>query len=215
MSCAAAGLLHARSAATQKIVMFGDIRGTPHQFRRRLAGAAARSRADNIINPILSESATVKLVGVVGVGLMGWGVVLLLDATADRWGGGSALKSERSGKALKKATPALRFSEHMAAAAGEAMFRHACAMGLEGIVSKRVTSRYKSGSCIAWVSGTRNMSGEPETSPGGRRLSRNKEAGMGFKLDPREIGWAPYVMIGGGFGAALLVLAAAMFLKHS
>jgi hypothetical protein len=23
---------------------------------------------------------------------------------------------------------------------------------------------------------------------------------MGFKLDPREIGWAPYVMIGGGFG---------------
>ena len=23
---------------------------------------------------------------------------------------------------------------------------------------------------------------------------------MGFKLDPREIGWAPYVMIGGGLG---------------
>ena len=23
---------------------------------------------------------------------------------------------------------------------------------------------------------------------------------MGFKLDPREIGWAPYAMIGGGFG---------------
>jgi len=31
------------------------------------------------------------------------------------------------------------------------MFRHACALGLEGIVSKRVTSRYKSGACIAWV----------------------------------------------------------------
>ena len=31
------------------------------------------------------------------------------------------------------------------------------------------------------------MSGEPETSPGGRRLSRNEEAGMGFKLDPREV----------------------------
>ena len=30
--------------------------------------------------------------------------------------------------------------------------------------------------------------------PGGRRLSRN-EAAMGFKLDPREIGWAPSVMI--------------------
>ena len=31
------------------------------------------------------------------------------------------------------------------------MFRHACAMGLEGIVSKRVTSRYKSGSCMSWL----------------------------------------------------------------
>jgi ATP-dependent DNA ligase len=31
------------------------------------------------------------------------------------------------------------------------MFRHACAMGLEGIVSKKLTSRYKSGarkSCL-------------------------------------------------------------------
>ena len=54
-------------------------------------------------------------------------------------------------KALKKAGPALRFSEHMAGDAGETMFRHACAFGLEGIVSKRVTSRYKSGACLAWV----------------------------------------------------------------
>ena len=54
-------------------------------------------------------------------------------------------------KALKKAGPALRFSEHMESGDGEAMFRHACALGLEGIVSKRVASRYKSGSCIAWV----------------------------------------------------------------
>ena len=34
---------------------------------------------------------------------------------------------------------------------GEAMFRHACAMGLEGIVPKRVTSRYKSGSNLSWL----------------------------------------------------------------
>ena len=38
---------------------------------------------------------------------------------------------------------------------------------------------------------------------------------MGFKLDPREIGWAPYLMIGGGFGLGLLVLAIAMFFKHA
>ena len=35
-------------------------------------------------------------------------------------------------KALKKAGPALRFSEHMAGADGEAMFRHACAHGARG-----------------------------------------------------------------------------------
>ena len=59
------------------------------------------------------------------------------------------------------------------------------------------------------------MSGEPETSPDGRRLSRHEEAAMGFKLDPREIGWAPYAMIGGGVGLGLLVLAITMFLKHA
>jgi bifunctional non-homologous end joining protein LigD len=31
------------------------------------------------------------------------------------------------------------------------MFRHACAMGLEGIVSKRAASRYRSGRCTSWV----------------------------------------------------------------
>jgi len=30
------------------------------------------------------------------------------------------------------------------------MFRHACAMGLEGIVLKRARSRYKSGRCLSW-----------------------------------------------------------------
>ena len=55
--------------------------------------------------------------------------------------------------------------------------------------------------------------GEPETSPGGRRRD-DEEAGMGFKLDPREIGWAPYAMIGGGFGLGLLVLAITMLFKH-
>ena len=43
---------------------------------------------------------------------------------------------------------------------------------------------------------------------------RQEEAEMGFKLDPREIGWAPYAMTGGGFGLGALVLAIAMFLKH-
>ena len=54
-------------------------------------------------------------------------------------------------KALKKAGPALRFSAHLAGVAGEAMFRHACALGLEGIVSKKLMSRYKSGACKSGV----------------------------------------------------------------
>jgi len=52
---------------------------------------------------------------------------------------------------LKRAGAAIMFSDHLGGTDGEAMFRHACAMGLEGIVSKRVTSRYKSGRCLSWV----------------------------------------------------------------
>jgi bifunctional non-homologous end joining protein LigD len=54
-------------------------------------------------------------------------------------------------KLIRKAAPVLIFSEHMDAADGERMFRHACALGLEGIVSKRLDSRYKSGRCLTWV----------------------------------------------------------------
>jgi bifunctional non-homologous end joining protein LigD len=52
---------------------------------------------------------------------------------------------------LRNASPALIFSEHMDGKHREAMFRHACRLGLEGIVSKRVDSRYKSGRCPSWV----------------------------------------------------------------
>src|SRR5215218_7110556 len=54
-------------------------------------------------------------------------------------------------KYLRGAEPALLYSEHMEGDEGEAMFRHACRLGLEGIVSKRATSRYRSGRCAAWV----------------------------------------------------------------
>jgi bifunctional non-homologous end joining protein LigD len=45
----------------------------------------------------------------------------------------------------------LIYSEHLEGDDGDGMFRPACAMGLEGIVSKKLTSRYKSGSCKSWV----------------------------------------------------------------
>jgi hypothetical protein len=45
---------------------------------------------------------------------------------------------------LAKAWPGIRFNEHMEGD-GETAFRHACKFGLEGIVSKRKHSTYRSG----------------------------------------------------------------------
>lgn len=47
--------------------------------------------------------------------------------------------------------PTLLFSEHMDGEHGDAMFRHACAMGLEGIVSKKVTAPYLSSRRACWL----------------------------------------------------------------
>ena len=55
--------------------------------------------------------------------------------------------------ALLAALPAggpLRLSEHVMGE-GEAMARHACRLGLEGIVSKRADSPYASGRCGSWL----------------------------------------------------------------
>ena len=46
--------------------------------------------------------------------------------------------------------PTLWFSSHVEGVKGDALFRHACGMNLEGIVSKRVDTPYRSGPCIAW-----------------------------------------------------------------
>ena len=51
---------------------------------------------------------------------------------------------------LKRASPGLRLNEHIEAD-GPTMFAHACKMGLEGIVSKRKTSPYRSGRSPDWL----------------------------------------------------------------
>jgi ATP-dependent DNA ligase len=47
-------------------------------------------------------------------------------------------------------SPGLRLNEHLAYP-GDVVFQHACKMGLEGIVSKRLGSRYVSGRTRDWL----------------------------------------------------------------
>jgi bifunctional non-homologous end joining protein LigD len=53
----------------------------------------------------------------------------------------------RSNKALRDGIQPARRSP----ATGAAIFRHACGLGFEGIVSKRIGSRYVSGRTRAWL----------------------------------------------------------------
>jgi len=49
-----------------------------------------------------------------------------------------------------KASSGIRFNEHIEGN-GPTVFAHACKMGLEGIVSKRKDSRYRSGCSPDWL----------------------------------------------------------------
>jgi bifunctional non-homologous end joining protein LigD len=59
---------------------------------------------------------------------------------------------------LAKAGSGIRFNEHMEGD-GETVFRHACKLGLEGIVSKRKDSPYRSGRSPDWLKISRNRKG--------------------------------------------------------
>jgi ATP-dependent DNA ligase len=52
---------------------------------------------------------------------------------------------------LMRAAPGLRLNEHMDEANGPLVFAHACKLGLEGIVSKRRNSPYRSGRSPDWI----------------------------------------------------------------
>jgi bifunctional non-homologous end joining protein LigD len=66
------------------------------------------------------------------------------------------LKKRRKGlgKLLSRSNKAMREGIQLSEAItgdGVAIFRHACGVGLEGIVSKRIASRYVSGRTRAWL----------------------------------------------------------------
>jgi bifunctional non-homologous end joining protein LigD len=60
------------------------------------------------------------------------------------------LRRARLQRLLQTAPPALRVSEYLEGD-GAVIFRHACALGLEGIVSKRKQGRYASGRSRSWL----------------------------------------------------------------
>jgi bifunctional non-homologous end joining protein LigD len=57
---------------------------------------------------------------------------------------------ERKGKLLRKESWSVQLKEHIAER-GDIVFRHACKLGYEGIVSKRLGSPYRSGRSRDWV----------------------------------------------------------------
>jgi bifunctional non-homologous end joining protein LigD len=52
---------------------------------------------------------------------------------------------------LRQSRHGVRLNEHLAHPEGDIVFAHACKMGLEGIVSKRLGSRYRSGRSPDWL----------------------------------------------------------------
>jgi bifunctional non-homologous end joining protein LigD len=56
------------------------------------------------------------------------------------------VRKRQLGSVLRGAGAGLVLNEH-----GELIFRHACKFGCEGIVSKRLGSKYRSGKCKDWL----------------------------------------------------------------
>jgi bifunctional non-homologous end joining protein LigD len=62
-----------------------------------------------------------------------------------------AVRRETLASLLRKAGTGIRLSEHLDGTDGATIFRHACAMGLEGIVAKRRDRPYRSGRSPDWI----------------------------------------------------------------
>jgi len=52
---------------------------------------------------------------------------------------------------VARAAHGIWFNDHIEEEDGETVFRHACKLGLEGIVSKRKDSPYRSGRSLDWL----------------------------------------------------------------
>ena len=71
---------------------------------------------------------------------------------------------------VAKASPGIRFNEHIEGD-GPTVFAHACKLGLEGVVSKRKDSAYRSGRSPDWLKMMKN--------PAAPAMKREAEEGWG------------------------------------
>jgi ATP-dependent DNA ligase len=62
-----------------------------------------------------------------------------------------AVRKATLGSLLTRVAPGLRFNEHLDEKDGPLVFAQACKLGLEGIVSKRKDSAYRSGRSLDWI----------------------------------------------------------------
>jgi bifunctional non-homologous end joining protein LigD len=81
---------------------------------------------------------------------------------------------------VAKAGLGIRFNEHITCEDGEIVFHHACLMGLEGIVSKRKDSPYRSGRSPDWLK---------MKNPACEAVRREAEEDWGSDRRPRRISW--------------------------
>jgi bifunctional non-homologous end joining protein LigD len=88
---------------------------------------------------------------------------------------------------LRRAAPGLRLNQHIEAD-GPTVFAHACKMGLEGIVSKRKDSPYRSGRSPDWLK-SKNASCEAVRREAEEDWSKEvgDERGAGRRSKPRAL----------------------------
>jgi bifunctional non-homologous end joining protein LigD len=61
------------------------------------------------------------------------------------------LRKSTRASILRKSRPGVRLNEHLEHDCGLTVFQHTCQLGYEGIVSKRLESRYRSGRLPDWL----------------------------------------------------------------
>src|SRR6476659_3175852 len=79
-----------------------------------------------------------------------WAFDLIELKGDDLWRDPVNVRKATLASVLARAAPGLRLNEHLEAD-GPDVFHHACMLGLEGIVSKRKDSQYRSGRSPHWI----------------------------------------------------------------